>query len=200
MRTRFLAALVLATPLFGTITPYFTDYFATWNGLKWQANGTISAGGLRLTSADAAGGMAMSLVPPPSAFYEIVTTLRLSQSGGRFTILARASADARYGTVTTGSFYGVDFSNVVTSGASGTATMKVVKRVNGVLTQVALVPVGVWDGMAIRVLVRPGGPQGFLFSVTLGDRHTYYGDGDAALTSLMPGLGVAGAAAASGFS
>jgi len=164
---------------------YVTDFFDTWKPALWQANGTIGVSGDRLTSADAAGGTAMSLPQPSTYFYETVTPLRLLQSGGRYTILARASADARYGTVTAGSFYAVDISNVVMSGTSGTATMKIVKRVNGVLTQVAQFPVGVRDWMTIRVLVRPGGSQGFMFSVTLDDRHTYYGEGDAALTSLL---------------
>ncbi|HEY3444428.1 MAG TPA: RHS repeat-associated core domain-containing protein [Paludibaculum sp.] len=178
---------------------YLTDYFDTWKPTNWQANGTIGVSGDRLTSSDAAGGTAMSLPQPSAYFYEIFAQVRLLQSGGRYTILARASADARYGTVTAGSFYAVDFSNVVMSGTSGTATMKIVKRVGGVLTQVAQLSVGVKDWMNVRVLVRPGGSQGFLFSVSLDDRHTYYGEGDAALTSGKPGLGVAGAAAVNGF-
>ena len=126
---------------------------------------------------------------PPSSNYEIFTSLRLLQSGGRYSVLARASADARYGSVLAGSFYAVDFSNVVISGGSGTATMTVLKRVNGVLTQLAQLAVGVRDQMGIWVLVRPGGPQGHMLSVTLDEKHAYYGDGDAALTSVMPRTG-----------
>jgi len=192
-----LAALLLVGPLFG-MTAYYSDNFTTWDGTKWQANGSVLFSA-KLTSADPAGGTVMSLVQPASSYYETVTSLRVPQSGGRYTILARASADARYGSIIAGSFYAVDFSNVVMSGGSGTATMTILKRVNSILTQVAQFPVGVKDWMSIRVLVQPGGSQGFMFSVTLDDRHTYYGDGDAALSTGKPGLGVAGAPAVNGF-
>jgi RHS repeat-associated protein len=145
MRRSFLVlALTRAAPALGQYSYYFTDGFnPAINGSAWQSNGTWSGGGGLVRSTTAAGASLISkvAVPDGSSSYEVRTLVRLSVAGGTYVHYLRASQDALTGPNPAGTFYSVEWGNLVL-GDGCQMTMTVNQRVGGVFTQRASLAVG----------------------------------------------------------
>ncbi|MEZ5355296.1 MAG: hypothetical protein R2762_21895 [Bryobacteraceae bacterium] len=158
----------------------------------WQQNGTLSAGGT-LTGSGNGGALVAKNGPPTSpGEYEIVTLVRLTQSGGTYSHLIRASQDAKT-SPSTGTYYSVEMVNPVVSPISCTATLVANRRSGGSVTTLVTAAVGCHDYVEMRTVYSNGKLNTFLdgTSVLLAI--------DSAITSGNPGLAVTGAPAANGF-
>jgi hypothetical protein len=105
MKIRHAAALLLASPLLGAYSYYYSDTLTSINSNNWYQNGTLTATSTGLTSSGGSGG---SLISKPGIStgndYEIRTTLNIVASGGGFFHYLRASSDAKRDAGSTGSF------------------------------------------------------------------------------------------------
>ncbi len=188
-----LVLALLTGPAFGQYVYYFSDGFNPWiNGSAWQANGTWSGGNglIRSTSSSGASLISKVAVPDGSASYAVRTLVRLAVAGGTYVHYLRASQDAMTGLQAAGTFYSVEWGNLVL-GNGCQMTMTVNQRVNGVFTQRASVIVGCQKSLnnTLESLVTANG----MVMVYVNGALVYGAAGDNVILSGAPGVGVIGA-------
>ncbi len=190
----YLIVLACGAPLFGAYTYYLTENWGSTISGNWTQNGTISASG-GLTSASANGGSLISnaAVPDGSAYYEVKTTLTLTQSGGNYITYLHATSNALSGPATTGTFYAIELQNPTFNGSSCTATLAVYKVINAAVTLLAASTVPCRNGMVIRAVY---GSYNYLPVYV--DNFQYALLYDQGIMSGQPGVGVRGAPAGNG--
>jgi len=185
----FLGAALLAQ------TPYYTDNFATIDPAKWRQNGDGGVfGNDGFRSLDANGASLISLVTPPDGTgqYEARTTLGTSYLGTAVVYLG-ASLDALSGPAPSGQYYAVELTDLVASQPfwNCTGNLKVMKRVNGVVTWLASTPVTVGGNYSCGAEVRGVRGAGGVILVYLGGLLRLQLT-DSEIQGGLPGVGVRG--------
>jgi hypothetical protein len=155
---------LLASVCYGTAPFYLDSSLSTVNPVDWNGpNGSVSGSANGLTSSTSGAIIAKNdpsgpLQGPAGPYeYEIRTTYKLASSGGNYVTYFRATPNAHlnpYG-ASTGSFYAMELRNpqVQPSGYCET-DIRVVKSINGSVTELAVGHITCWDGMVLRTVVR----------------------------------------------
>ncbi|HVN78122.1 MAG TPA: hypothetical protein VMW38_03935, partial [Terriglobia bacterium] len=124
---------------------------------NWWINGSVSTGPTGFSAASANGGSLISkLANGGTTQYEVKTILTLTVSGGTYIHYLRASQDAMSGPAATGTFYSIELKNVTINGSSGSGTLEMRKRENGVFTVLTSTTVPCHNNMTMRSVIRPG--------------------------------------------
>ena len=156
----FLLAAII--PAFGQYSYYYTDALTSSNS-NWTHNGsTGSYTSSGLTSTSASTLVADSNIPPPAndsqTSYEVKMTLGLTQSGGTFSALLRASSNASLtASSATGTFYAIVITNVAFTGGACSATLASYKVINGTATNLSSGGAPCGNGMVVRSVITTGG-------------------------------------------
>ena len=155
----FLLAAII--PAFGQYSYYYTDALTSSNS-NWTHNGsTGSYTSSGFTSTSASTLVADSNIPPPAndsqTSYEVKMTLALTQSGGTFSALLRASSNASLASSPTGTFYAIEITNIVFSGSTCSATLASYKVINGTATNLSSGAAPCGNGMIVRSVITTSG-------------------------------------------
>jgi hypothetical protein len=137
-----LSLLLLAGPLFGVYQYYYTDTLTTIDNTKWIMNGSLTPTPNGLTAPDGPGSLISKLaVPDGTSDYEVKTAISIVQYGGHYIQYLRASSDAS--PYPSGSYYAValDYPWIDPDHQAYVASLRVTKRVSGVITLLASVHV-----------------------------------------------------------
>ncbi len=179
--------LAAASRLFGAYTYYLTDPLTSINTANWYVNGTATATTGGVTSDQGTSGSLISKVAGGSD-YEVKSTVVLAPYGGTpgFFHYLRASSDANRYPSEAGSFYSVEAGSFSYSQAhqTYTATLKVHKRVGGVLTQLAATTIGFPAVSEIRSIIRGSRIDVWVNGIW------YLSVTDSSLASGQPGVGI----------
>ncbi|MBZ5580977.1 MAG: hypothetical protein LAQ30_02025, partial [Acidobacteriia bacterium] len=179
----------------GSYAFYVNDGLTSIEPARWMRNGTVEATAAGLAAPDPAGGSLISAVGAPdgSSDYEVRMRVRLADSGGVYTLFARATPDARTGTQAAGTYYAYEMTNPTFSAdrSSCWATFILTKRANGVVTSFAAYPAACHDGMLLRLLVREG-PGGTALRIWHDEGAMGYDYVDGGIPTGRPGVGACG--------
>jgi hypothetical protein len=149
-------ALAGVSRLPAAYTFYQTDPLTSVNTANWWQAGAVTPTSLGLTAPDANGGSLISKVASPTGNdYEVRASVRLTASGGTYTLFARATADARTGGAGGGTYIAHEMRNP-TFDANGycSATFVILQSVAGTVTALGSHVSGCRDGMILRLVVR----------------------------------------------
>jgi hypothetical protein len=188
MKKALITVLLLAVPrLFGAYTYYLTDPLTNINTSSWYVNGTATATPAGLTSDQGVSGSLISKIAAGND-YEVKSTVVLAPLGtmpGFFHYL-RASSDANRYPSEAGSYYSVEagsFSYSQTHQAY-TGTLKVHKRVGGVLTLLATATIGFPTVSEVRSIIRGSHIDVWVNGIW------YLSVDDSSLPTGQPGVGI----------
>src|SRR5271165_6872857 len=185
-----LLLLAMAVPGFGQYAYYYSDSLGS-NSSNWTLNGTGSfTSGSGFTSSGSSGLVSKVGLPPPGdSTYEVRMVLTLTQSGGTYSALLRASSNASLGTSSaTGTFYAVEVGNVTFTNGVCSATLSAYKVISGTATSLASSNIPCQSGMVVRAAMLASG----VISVYINNVQ-YIGVADSSITSGEPGISVASA-------
>ena len=117
--------LLASAAAFGTgYQYYYTDPLTSINTNNWILNGSGSATSSGFTSAASGNLVSSAAITSRSiANYEVRMQLTLTQSGGNYAALLRASDDAVFGNTSTGTFYAAEVANPTFSNGSCSALL-----------------------------------------------------------------------------
>src|SRR5579863_5617402 len=137
-RLGLLALLCLAPAFAQSPQNYAYEYPSLLNpytSSQWTSNGTNSVSTNMYTSSASTGGSLIfsPAIAAPSNCYEVHFKLNLASPAGTYIVYLRASSNALYqsGTTATGTFYGIEITNINNSQGYYQATLNYVKSVNG---------------------------------------------------------------------
>ncbi len=184
--------LVAAIPGFGQYAYYYSDSLTSYNTTNWTLNGTGSFTSGGFTSSGSSGLVYKQALPPPGdSTYEVRMVLTLTQSGGTYSALLRASPTANLGTSSaTGTFYAVEVSNVTFTGGVCSATLSAYKVISGTATSLSSTNIACQNGMVVRAAMLYSG----IISVYINNAQ-YLAVADSSITMGEPGISVASAPA-----
>jgi hypothetical protein len=188
------ALFILATvaPAFGAYTYYVTDGLTSASG-NWTQNGTTSFTSTGFTSSGSSG-LVSTVTPtgPADSTYEVRMVLALTQSGGMYSALLRASSNASLGASSaTGTFYAVEVANVTFTSGVCSATLSTYKVISGAINSIGSTSIPCHNGMVVRAAMLYSG----IIAAYI-DNVAYLTIGDTSITSGAPGISVASAPAA----
>jgi len=176
---------------------YFSDSFTNGiNTSNWYKNGDGSATS-GLTSTGSVNLISKPAITPSSmTSYEVGMQLRLTQSGGYYAALLRASSDAVLSSYNTGSYYAVEVANpTFSNGICTSASLYVWKVIAGSPAALASTAIPCHTGMVVRAVMHPAG-----YIITYVDNVPYLWPNDTQITSGAPGVTVAFAPTANSIS
>ncbi len=127
----------------------------------------------------------------------------LSGSGGNYDLYLEASADARYGPTSSGSFYVIELQDPTPTGNGFySATLALYKRVNGGITSMSSTAISVRDGSVLRVVYVAGytGGNGISTLAVSNDGTFSLWASDDSVPTGQPGVGVRGVLSGNGIS
>ena len=130
-----LALLVAAPALFAVYQYYYSDPLTSIDGSRWWQNGSLTTDSSGLSAPTTNGGSLISkvAVPDGTSQYEVAATLRLTATGGAYSLYLRATQDALSGPAASGSYYVVELQNPTFTDGICSATLAVYKRQSGVV-------------------------------------------------------------------
>ena len=139
-----LAFLLAAPALLAVYQYYYTDPLTSIDGSRWWQNGSLTADSSGLGAPTTNGGSLISkvAVPDGTSQYEVAATLRLTASGGAYSLYLRGTQDALAGPAASGSYYVVEVQNPTFTNGICSATLAVYKRQNGVVTALTSMALG----------------------------------------------------------
>ena len=118
--------------------------------------------------------------------------LALTQAGGTYSVLLRASSDANLGTSSaSGTFYAVEVSNVAFNSGVCSATLATYKVISGTATSLGATNMPCYNGVVVRAAIL----SNTVLTVYI-DNINYFAVADSSITSGAPGISVASAPAA----
>jgi hypothetical protein len=189
------AALALGAAILahGAAPLYVENFVPGYNANNWASTGTpnVTTSGLTSTTNG-------SLIYRPAipVEYEVRTTYRLTQSGGKYVTYLRAGVNANLWALgNSGPFYAVELSDPVLSGGTWSATLTLWQYANGALTSLAATGIWCQDNLVLRVVIRNGWI--FVFRDEYGIIFSGVG---VHIPSGNPGVGVAATPAGNGIS
>src|SRR5580704_4100488 len=151
----FLLAAII--PAFGQYTYYNTDNLNTLNSTNWTENGSTGSFGSSGFTSSGATTLVSKVTQPTGSNYEVKMTLNLTQSGGTFSALLRASSNASLASSPTGTFYAIEITNIVFSGGVCSATLASYKVINGTSTNLTSGAAPSGNGMIVRSVMTNSG-------------------------------------------
>ena len=148
---RYLIVITCSAPLFGAYSYYWTENWGSSISGNWIQVGTISAsGGLTSASANVGSLISTLAVPGGPSYYEVKTTLTLTQSGGNYITYLHATYDALSGPATAGTFYAIELQDPTFNGSSCTATLAAYKVISAAVTLLSSSIVPCTNNMFLR--------------------------------------------------
>jgi hypothetical protein len=151
----FLLAAII--PAFGQYTYYNTDNLNTLNSTNWTENGNTGSFGSSGFTSSGATTLVSKVTQPTGSNYEVKMTLNLTQSGGTFSALLRASSNASLASSPTGTFYAIEITNIVFSGGVCSATLASYKVISGTATNLTSGAAPCGNGMIVRSVMTNSG-------------------------------------------
>src|SRR5258706_3658400 len=135
---------------------YYSDSLTSINTNNWIQNGSGSAGASGYTSTASGNLISSASISSRSIVnYEVRMTLNLTQSGGNYAALLRASDNAVFGNTSTGTFYALEVTNPTFTGGACSATLNGWKVVSGSATLFASTTIPCHNGMVVRAVIIP---------------------------------------------
>ena len=151
--------LLAGAAAFGTgYQYYYTDPLTSINTNNWILNGSGSATSSGFTSGFSGNLVSSAAITSRSiANYEVRMTLTLTQSGGNYAVLMRASDNAVLDITSVGTFYAVEVANPTFTNGVCSASLYALKVVAGSATLLSSTPIPCHNGMVLRVVMVPSG-------------------------------------------
>ena len=145
-------------PAFAAYTYDYASLLNPYTSSKWTSNGTNSVSTNMYTSSASNGGSLIfnQALPAPANSYEVRYTLALNASGGNYITYLRATSNAQLATTSTGTFYAVEMTNPTLSQGNYSATLNIIKCVNGSVSTVHTNTVYPHNGSAVRIVFTAG--------------------------------------------
>jgi hypothetical protein len=152
---------------------YYSDSLTSINSNHWIQNGSGSAGSGGYTSTGSGNLVSSASISSRSIVnYEVRMTIALTQSGGNYAALARASDDAVLGNTNAGSYYALEIANPTLTNGACSASLYGWKVVAGSASLLTSTTIPCHTGMVLRAAMIPSG--GAVFFAAYVD-NVYYG-------------------------